>query len=214
MPRMLKDLLARLRIRLGADGAEIVRLHDDLEGQILLEESAFLFRAARAPENPGSPRTRTIVEIGSFRGKSCVMLARGGGESCRITAIDPHIPPSSLPSERYTSADHVAFLDAIARHGVTGRVDPWVMTSREASARWDGQPIDLLWVDGDHTYDAVRFDLEAWSPRVRVGGMLAAHDCRKGSDVERAWREVIGSRPEMWAPRGKARSIAWTTRLT
>lgn len=202
---MLKDLIGRLRVRLGPHGAEIIRLHDDLDGQILLEESAFLFRAARD--------RRTIVEIGSFRGKSCVMLARGAGPGGRVTAVDPHLPPSSLPSERYAFRDHDIFLESVARHGVADRVDPWIMTSREASARWDGAPIDLMWIDGDHTYDAVRFDLEAWSARVRVGGLLAAHDCRRGSAVERAWREVIDARPDLWAPRGKARSIAWTTRL-
>lgn len=201
---MLKDLLGRLRVRLGPRGAEIIRLNDDLEGQILLEEAAFLFHAASG--------RKTIVEIGSFRGKSCVMLARGAGGDGRVTAIDPHIPPSDREKERYGMTDHQVFLSAVARHGVAERVEPKVMTSREASVLWNGRPIDLLWVDGDHRYDAVRFDLGSWGPRVRVGGMIAAHDCRKGSEVERAWREVVVADPK-WGPTGKARSIAWATRL-
>ena len=38
------------------------------------------------------------------------------------------------------------------------------------------QPIDVLFVDGDHTYDGVKADWLAWSPLVRRGGLVALHD--------------------------------------
>ncbi len=40
---------------------------------------------------------------------------------------------------------------------------------------WD-EPIDFLFVDGNHEYDAVARDFALWSPFVRVGGVVALHD--------------------------------------
>ena len=36
--------------------------------------------------------------------------------------------------------------------------------------------LDLVFLDGDHTYDAVKEDIAAWLPKVRRGGVLAGHD--------------------------------------
>lgn len=38
------------------------------------------------------------------------------------------------------------------------------------------QPIDFVFIDGDHSYDGVRADWMAWSPLVRPGGLVAFHD--------------------------------------
>ncbi len=35
---------------------------------------------------------------------------------------------------------------------------------------------DIVYIDGDHTYDAVRNDLDAWSSKVRPGGILCGDD--------------------------------------
>jgi hypothetical protein len=51
-----------MRVRVGAGGGEVLRLHDDLEGMLAVRESAWLYRAARGGHE--------IVEIGSYRGKS------------------------------------------------------------------------------------------------------------------------------------------------
>jgi cephalosporin hydroxylase len=58
-----------------------------------------------------------------------------------------------------------------------------------------GRPVDLLFIDGDHTYEGVRADFEMYSPLVRPGGLIVFHDivvspphpdCR----VYEFWREV------------------------
>ena len=37
-------------------------------------------------------------------------------------------------------------------------------------------PLDVLFIDGDHSYGAVLADLETWAPQVRSGGMVLCHD--------------------------------------
>lgn len=39
-------------------------------------------------------------------------------------------------------------------------------------------PIDFLFIDGCHSYEAVKADIEAWTPHVREGGMILGHDYR------------------------------------
>jgi len=66
-----------------------------------------------------------------------------------------------------------------------------VADSRSAAARWDGRPIRLLFIDGDHSYDAVKSDLESWLPFVVPGGYVVFDDViDKFPDVKRLVGEV------------------------
>jgi predicted O-methyltransferase YrrM len=72
----------------------------------------------------------------------------------------------------------------IARHGVgrvrTGRV-VWLRTTGVAAAadpRVLEAPVDFLFIDGDHSYDGLRGDWQAWADRIAVGGVVALHDSR------------------------------------
>lgn len=61
--------------------------------------------------------------------------------------------------------------------------------------------IDLLFIDGNHTYEIVKSDFENYSPLVRKGGIIAFHDIVSeevsprsapvGCQVKRFWRELI-----------------------
>ena len=39
-------------------------------------------------------------------------------------------------------------------------------------------PIDFLFIDGDHSYSGLSGDWEAWSPLIAIGGLVALHDSR------------------------------------
>lgn len=53
-------------------------------------------------------------------------------------------------------------------------------TSREFIKRhaWLDE-FDLVYLDGDHTYDAIKYDLESWYDYITIGGILAGHDYNK-----------------------------------
>jgi methyltransferase family protein len=60
-----------------------------------------------------------------------------------------------------------------------------------------GEPVDLLFIDGDHTYETVRGDYETYLPHVRPGGVVAFHDVldtfthrAAGCRVDRLWGEL------------------------
>ena len=46
----------------------------------------------------------------------------------------------------------------------------------EAARRFPDGYFDWIYLDATHTYGAARADLEAWYPKVRVGGLVSGHD--------------------------------------
>ena len=52
----------------------------------------------------------------------------------------------------------------------------------------DGQKIDLLFLDGDHSYEGIKQDFEMYSPLVRSGGLIGFHDIKPS--LPDNWRQV------------------------
>lgn len=50
------------------------------------------------------------------------------------------------------------------------------MDSCKASQCFTKHYLDFVFIDASHDYDSVRADLVAWTPKVRVGGVIAGHD--------------------------------------
>lgn len=38
------------------------------------------------------------------------------------------------------------------------------------------ESLDFVYIDADHSYDAVKADIAAWAPKVKKGGILSGHD--------------------------------------
>jgi predicted O-methyltransferase YrrM len=76
------------------------------------------------------------------------------------------------------------------------RADSHSLETKEGILRiLDGEQLDYLFLDGDHTYSGVQRDFEMYAPLVRSGGIVAFHDIvtyRRESEcqVERFWREI------------------------
>ena len=67
------------------------------------------------------------------------------------------------------------------------------MTFDEAHEHFEGDSIDLLHIDGLHTYDAVKHDFNHWYPKVKPGGIILFHDIEarmKDYGVWRFWQEL------------------------
>ena len=158
-----------------------------LPGMLTLAEIDCLFQLGQFNQCAG-----VIVEIGSWKGKSTVALARGAGKvhNEKIYAIDPH---KILPEEGYLEDTEAEFRATIKQAGVDSRVEPLIMTSEQAARGWN-KPIRLLWIDGDHRYEPAKLDFTLWEPHLVEGGILAMHDTiRKKGPKRVLWEYVFRS---------------------
>jgi predicted O-methyltransferase YrrM len=114
---------------------------------------------------------RVIVEIGVFEGASAAELRQVMHPDGELVLVDPfHL--NRLPGPlRFGPRIARRTVEAVERGRVT-----WIEEfSVPAAESWD-RPIDMLFIDGDHSVDASRADWEAWTPWVRPGGVVAVHD--------------------------------------
>jgi SAM-dependent methyltransferase len=178
----------------------------DIEGWLTDAQARRLWESAGALPAPGR-----IVEIGSFHGRSTIVLARAAPEGIDVVAIDPHAGTDRGPREWVMSSelgerDRRRFQANLERAGVAGRVRQLRLRSQDALGAVAGE-VDLLFVDGAHRYRPVCDDLLRWGGRVRPGGTLLVHDAFSSVGVTLALLRlmVLG---RSWSWRGRTGSLA------
>jgi Methyltransferase domain len=152
-----------------------------------------------------------IVEIGSFRGRSTIAIARSAPAEAEILAIDPHAGNDRGPQEidgfaAAAAEDSDAFLANLARAGVRDRVAYVRKFSHEAFGDVAG-PIDLLHIDGAHRFGPARGDIRGWGARVVPGGPMLIHDAFSSVGVTAAIAAELMFTGR-WRYAGRTRSLA------
>lgn len=179
----------------------------DVEGHLTGKEMRFLCLLAAVPTARGS-----ILEIGSFKGKSTVILARASalaGDD-RVHAVDPLNAPSSTdPGLGGADSSADDFHRNLQRKGVAERVSHHAMRSEELAPQWS-ETLRLLWIDGDHTLEGTRRDLDGFQPFLADGAIVAIHDVLHAFEGgARVFAEDILLSPHFGAA-GVVGSIAWS----
>lgn len=152
---------------------------------------------------------RLALEIGTAQGGVFWLL-------CRVATADATLISLDLPpDERHSGGERAAIdLPAMKKAGQTIHV---VHGSSHDAGTFDrvvelleGRKLDLLFIDGDHTYDGVKSDYEMYASLVRPGGTIAFHDIVPtpwpGCQVDRFWAEVCAD------PARQSRAIVRTSR--
>jgi len=118
----------------------------------------------------------TIVELGAWKGRSSAFLVVEAKN--KSSNIDIHIVDTWLGSEEHTEEmkDNLyqKFKSNMAR--LDGLYKEHRMTTNEAVHLFKDESLDGVFIDADHSYEAVKKDIADWMPKVRKGGILAGHD--------------------------------------
>lgn len=154
---------------------EVFRSIADVEGWMTRAQAVRLWDAASQV-----PAGGLMVEIGSFRGRSAIVLASASGDDVQLVTIDPHGGNDRGPQQldgfvEEGERDHQEYVANLARAGVTSKVRHVRLPSQEALGEVD-EPVDLLYIDGAHRYQPALADIRRWGDRVAPGGTLLIHD--------------------------------------
>ena len=160
-------------------------------------ERGFLFQLAG-----DAPAGAQVVEVGSWMGASTCFLAAGlKGEGAKVHAVDNFQGLSTCGEDAAWYNRHFRRLGAnstleifranFAALGLSARAEPVVDDSIAAARAMTALhgTIDLIFIDGDHSYEACKADIAAWAPFARRGGVMAFHDF--GSRAEGVTRAIF-----------------------
>ena len=141
----------------------------------------------------GQLRPRRLLEIGTARGGTFFLLSRAAAPDATLISLD--LPD---PAEKWMGVTSF-LLPRLLLPGQSGhfvRADSHAPeTEAKISSLLGGSQLDLLFIDADHSYEAVKQDFDMYSELVRPGGMVAFHDIavqldKRDSEVDRFWGEV------------------------
>lgn len=128
-------------------------------------------------------KPNVIVEIGSY----------AGGTLSVWTTLAETVFAVDLPPTGIYAATGTAQQPHGARMVFGDSHDP--LTRDTLRAALNGRPVDVLFIDGDHTYPGVKADWEMYGPLVRPGGLIGFHDivahpAQPDIEVHKLWDEI------------------------
>ena len=185
---------------------ELLAVTDTVEGWLSTDQAARLYAVAAA-----TSAGQQIVEIGSFRGRSTIVLAGAAPDGVAVVAIDPHAGNDRGPRQisgfvDEAADDHDAFNENLAAAGVAHQVQHVREFSHWAHDEVTGT-IAVLYIDGAHRYAPAQSDICNWGARVDAGGTMMIHDSFSSVGVTLAIaRELILGRRFRYI--GRTRSLA------
>lgn len=125
------------------------------------------------------PADQEIVELGVFHGRTALQMAWGArqGNGAHVTGIDPWDLPGNVYDPPFTdeASRRWAFHHVVAL-GYAKDITLVHAFSHEVAAAYDGKPVGLLFVDGDHTKDGAKRDIVEWAPYLAPGARIAVDD--------------------------------------
>lgn len=155
------------RLRAVAVGAGIIpprALHSPAEAAVIADLAA----AATA-----------AVEIGVYEGASAAVICGALPPGARLDLIDPFVDETGYALPAGWGATERATRRVVARACRKGgpSVTWHVARSADVGRDW-ADPVDLVFIDGDHSEAACRIDWDLFHPHVAPGGVVAFHDAR------------------------------------
>lgn len=149
---------------------------------------------------------KNILEIGTARGGTLWALCQIASKKANIISLD-------MPGGQYGAMDYIEgkedlerlkdFASPEQKMHIIRQNSHSDSTFRKVKKILNQSKLDLLFIDGDHTYSGVKADWEMYSPLVREAGFIVFHDILDqdelypGCKVDEFWKE-LKNQNETW----------------
>jgi len=117
-----------------------------------------------------------MVEIGSFSGVSGSIFSQF---FYNVNCVDPW-------QKEYDKKDHASDPNLFDMREIENQFDDvsniftnikkFKMTSLEASKLFENNSLDFVYIDGNHTYNFVKQDIQIWLPKIKKSSLICGHD--------------------------------------
>jgi len=162
------------------------------------EEAYFTYPNLYAEMVRYFPTGSHFVEVGSWKGRSSAFMAveiNNSQKEIQFDCVDTW--KGSETEDPHQNDQYVKngtlyekFLSNIKP--VDHIITPIRGDSVETASTYKDDSLDFVFIDGDHRYEFVKADIEAWVPKVKSGGIIAGHDYGWCTDVRKAVHEFFG----------------------
>lgn len=204
--------------KLNCDGLYLWRA-SVVDGWFGIDEGAWVAAQVKA-----LPRGSKVLSVGAWHGRSSRFIADNLPEGVQLWDIDSFLGSSGEPEMHGTAhwdrGDHAFqwYFCNLAEHIEKGRVVPVRMWSENAATtlghlieKEELDKFSLLFIDGDHSDEGIRKDVEAWLPLLKDGGLICGHDYYKESEGPH-WVHVRQYVEAKFPDVQKAATSLWWTR--
>jgi len=152
--------------------------NNDIEGWTSQKELDFLHNTASEME--------TIVEIGSWKGRSTKALL--SGTNGIVYAVDHFLGSKGEEEQHKEAKGDTIYNQFISNVGSYPNLRVLRMLSEEAVKQFKDNSVDMVFIDGEHTYETVKKDIELWLPKAKK--IICGHDyCDSWPSVKKAVEE-------------------------
>jgi len=143
-----------------------------------------------------------FLEIGSYLGASAYVIAAAieSQKKAKLFCVDTWQNDAMSEGSRNT---YDLFLSNTKRY--RNLITPLCGSSSDVSRSFQ-KPIDFLFIDGDHSYEGVRTDVEAWFPKLSERALVLFHDIGWAQGVQRIVAEVVKTRA---VSEGRLANLYW-----
>lgn len=132
---------------------------------------------------------KVIVEVGCYLGRSTRTLANHTSGKVYVIENFLGVPEEGPLSPEDSRKLFLEFKENLQDHIDSKKV---VIIHPDDLKTVRGQAIipDFVFIDGDHSYEAVSRDIKFWGSRLAQGGLLSGHDCNYGP-VKQALQDLV-----------------------
>lgn len=133
------------------------------------------------------------VEVGTWVGGSALVLAEFFDKVYCVDTFDGVTAYDWLGNTVYSQERILSTFYSNVKGRLFDRIIPLVGKSSLHAATFPFE-VDMVWIDGDHSYEGCKADILGWMPHVKDGGIMAFHDYDWHPGTTKAVDEILPHR--------------------